>query len=54
MILQKHIRKFIIEVGVDDAVFSGKEMVFNILGFMHPLLFSITEVELSGLISMVV
>jgi fatty acid synthase subunit alpha len=25
--------------------FSAKEMVFNILGLMHPLLFSITQVE---------
>ena len=25
--------------------FSAKEMAFNILGLMHPLLFSITQVE---------
>ena len=25
--------------------FSTKEMAFNILGLMHPLLFSITQVE---------
>jgi fatty acid synthase subunit alpha, fungi type len=25
--------------------FSAKEMVFNILGLTHPLLFSITQVE---------
>ena len=25
--------------------FSSKEMAFNILGLMHPLLFSITQVE---------
>ena len=25
--------------------FSAKEMVFNVLGLMHPLLFSITQVE---------
>ena len=26
-------------------MFSAKEMAFNILGLMHPLLFSITQVE---------
>lgn len=26
-------------------IFSAKEMAFNILGFMHPLLFSITQAE---------
>ena len=27
------------------CTFSANEMVFNILGLMHPLLFSITQVE---------
>jgi fatty acid synthase subunit alpha, fungi type len=29
----------------DTHTFLAKEMVFNILGLMHPLLFSITQVE---------
>ena len=31
--------------GYGVRTFSAKEMAFNILGLMHPLLFSITQVE---------